>query len=67
MYAGVAGWVDAQDLKSAPRGFGKCRTGAESPFFVLRCEIQRSILKYTDICRFVWSLDTSMDTKWMRW
>jgi len=33
--AGVAEWVDAQDLKSAPRGFGKPAWDAESPLYFL--------------------------------
>jgi hypothetical protein len=33
--AGVAEWVDAQDIKSVRRGFGKRRSEAESPFFVM--------------------------------
>jgi hypothetical protein len=36
-YAGVAEWVDAQDLKTATRGFSQGLIEAESPFFLTAC------------------------------
>jgi hypothetical protein len=60
--AGVAEWVDALDLKSVRRGFGKPIREAESPFLFTLLWFQRVGLNDATMWLFVPLLDTSMDT-----
>jgi hypothetical protein len=65
--AGVAEWVDAQDLKSVRRGFGKRRSEAESPFLSCFSIVQRFRLKCTNMWYCIRLIDTSMDTNFYSW
>jgi hypothetical protein len=60
--AGVAEWVDALDLKSVRRGFGKPIREAESLFLCMLLWFQRGAWNDATMRLFVPLVDTSMDT-----